>query len=218
MNEILKTVWQWILNNFGWTVVIILIVLSGIFKITKVEIDPVGAILGWFGKKFTKDVRKDVADLKKETNNKFEEIKTDRQKSIDDLKKDYNSQISVLKTDLDSFEKKTNKNIDEMKKGTTENCKLLKKRMDGMEKSNDMQTVRQIRAHVLDFANSCMNKRRHTKNEFETIIKENTDYEVLVKKYRLKNDVYKEDYEFIMKCYHECQNNGSFLGEDFSGK
>lgn len=218
MNEILKTVWQWILDNFGWTVVIILLLLSGIFKITKVEINPIGAIIGWIGKNFTKDVRKDVADLKKENGEKFEEIKKDRQKSIDDLKKDYNTQIGKLKTDLDSFEKTTNKNIDEMKKGTAENCKLLKKRMDGMEKSNDLQTVRQIRAHVLDFANSCMNKRRHTKNEFETIIKENTDYETLVKKYKLKNDVYKEDYEFIMNCYHDCQKNNSFLGEDLSSK
>ena len=66
MSEISKAVGQWIVNNVGWTVVIFLFVLSGLFKITKIELNPVGWILGWIGKNFTKDVRKDVADLKTE--------------------------------------------------------------------------------------------------------------------------------------------------------
>lgn len=194
MSEVSKTVGQWIVENWGWAAVIFLFLLQGLFKITKIEINPLGWLIGWIGKNFTKDVRQDVADLKKDTEEK----------------------ITALQSDLDTFEKKTDKNINEMKKGTADNCKLLKKRLDNVEKSNDMQTVRQIRAHVLDFANSCMNKRKHTKNEFETIIKENTDYEALVKKYRLKNDVYKEDYEFIMNVYHDCQKNGTFLNEGSS--
>lgn len=194
MSEVSKTVGQWIVENWGWAAIILLCFLQVFFKITKIEINPLGWLIGWIGKNFTKDVRQDVADLKKDTEEK----------------------ITALQSDLDTFEKKTDKNINEMKKGTADNCKLLKKRLDNVEKSNDMQTVRQIRAHVLDFANSCMNKRKHTKNEFETIIKENTDYEALVKKYRLKNDVYKEDYEFIMNCYHDCQKNGTFLNEGSS--
>ena len=213
MSEITKAVGQWIVTNLGWAVIIFLFILSCLFKVAKKEIDPLGWVIGWIGKAFTKDVRKDVAELKKETNNKFEEVKRDRTAKIEELKLDYNSKISELRTDLDNFEERTNGSIDEMKKKTSVNCKLLEKRLDQMEKSNDMQTVRQIKAHVLDFANSCMNKRKHTKRDFDNIIDENTEYEKLVKKYKLVNDVYKEDYEFIMKVYHRCQEEGSFLKE-----
>lgn len=189
MSEIAKAVGQWIVGNVGWTIIIILFLLSALFKVAKREIDPLGWVIGWFGKMLTKDVRKDVADMKTETNGK----------------------ISDLRNDLDSFEEKTNNSMTEIKKNHEKSCDLLRKRLVGMEKSNDMQTIRQIKAHVLDFANSCMNKRKHTKLDFENIIKENETYESLCKKYKLKNNVYKEDYEYVMKIYHQCQEEGSFL-------
>lgn len=220
MSEVTKAVGQWIVGNVGWSVLILLFVLSMFFKITKKEIDPLGWVIGWFGKALTRDVRKDVSDLKKSTDDKFEEIKKDRSDKVDELKKDYNDKIRGLRDDLDSFEKSTNKSIDEIKIGTAENCEKLKKRLDEMEsasiRSNDMQTIRQIKAHVLDFANSCMNHRRHTKKEFENIIEENTTYEGLIKKYRIKNDVYAEDFKFVMDVYHQCQKEGSFLNESGS--
>ncbi len=224
MSEISKTIGQWIVSNVGWSVLIFLFLLSGLFKITKIEINPLGWIIGWIGKNFTKDVRQDVADvkqsveaLKANTNAQFEQVKRDREVKIDELKADYNNQISVLRTDLDAFEKRTDTSISELKKGTALNCEAMKKRIDEMEaatqKSNDLQTIRQIRAHVLDFANSCMNKRKHTKLDFENIMDENKQYKELIRKYDITNDVYTEDYEFIMKIYHKCQDEGSFLNE-----
>lgn len=185
MGEIGKAVGQWIVGNVGWTVIIILFILSALFKLTKREIDPLGWVIGWFGKMLTKDVRKDVADT--------------------------NDKIADLRADLDSFEERTKNSMTTMQKNHKESCNLLKKRLVGMEKSNDMQTVRQIKAHVLDFANSCMNKRKHTKMEFENIIKENEEYEELCKKHKIKNNVYTEDFAYIMKIYHKCQEEGSFL-------
>ncbi len=217
MSEVTTAVGQWIVQNVGWTVLIFLFILSCLFKITKKEIDPLGWVIGWFGKALTKHVRTDIQNLQTETRNKFEEVKADREAKIKELKNDYNAQISELKNDLDGFEKSTNITMQEMKTGTAQNCESLKKRLDEMEaasqKSNDMQTVRQIKGHVLDFANSCMNKRKHTKKDFENIIDENTQYEELVKKYKLVNNVYKEDFDFIMKIYHKCQEEGSFLKE-----
>lgn len=213
MSEISKAVGQWMLDNIGWTAIIILFLLSCFFKVVKKEIDPLGWVIGLFGKALTKDVRKDVADLKVNTEAKIEE-----------LKEDYNDKIQSLKGDIDSFESLTNKNVDGisesisgMTTANNKNYRLLKERMDKMEKSNDMQTIRQIKVHVLDFANSCMNHRRHTKQDFDSIIKENEEYEKLVKKYKIRNDVYKEDFEFIMKVFHKCQDEGSFLkGEDIT--
>ena len=214
MSEITKAVGQWIVSNVGWTIIILLFILSGIFKLTKREIDPLGWIIGWFGKALTKEVRKDVAKLSTDTAGKFEEVKTDRASKIEELKSDYNEKISALRTDLDNFEEKTNANIAEMKNGTNMNCALLKTRLDAMEKSNDMQTIRQIKAHVLDFANSCMNGRRHTYREFRNIIKENKQYDELVKKYNLVNNVYKDDYEYIIEIYHDCKRKRSFLNDN----
>lgn len=215
MSEIAKTVGQLMVNNLSMTMIIILFVLSGFFRIAKKEVDPLKWIAGKVGGLLTKEVRKDISDFKTETHGKFDEIKTDRAAKIDELKNDYNDKISALREDLDSFEERTKSGIDAMKTGTALNCETLKARLDQIEtaqqKSNDMQTVRTIRSHVLDFANSCFNKRKHTKREFENIIDENAKYEELVRKYELKNNVYKEDYDFIMKVYHKCQEEGSFL-------
>lgn len=202
MSEISKAVGQWIVQNVGWSVIIFLFILSGLFKITKIEVNPIGWVIGWIGKNLTKDVRKDVADLKKSTNKEFETIK-----------KDYSDQITALKTDIDSFEQNTNISLDEMKKGTSKNCEQLKRRLGQLEKSNDIQSVRQIRAHILEFANSCMNGRKHTLKDFDNIFEEDKEYNKYVKKYKIKNARYTEDFAFIVKCYHKCQEENSFLQE-----
>lgn len=191
MSEISKTVGQWIVANVGWTVIIVLFILSALFKLTKIEINPLGWLIGWIGKNLTKDVRKDVADLKT----------------------DYNTKISDLKDDIDSFEQRTNASIDEIKSGTSKNCEALKKRLDQIEKSNDLQSVRQIRGHILSFANSCMNGIKHTQKDFDNIFEEDKEYKKFVKKHKVVNARYKEDFEFIVKCYHKCQEENSFLKE-----
>ena len=206
-----EVIGEWVVNNVGWTVIIILFLLSCFFKIAKKEIDPLGWVIGLIGKPLTKDVRKDIADWKKDANKQFEQIRKDREVQVKKLQDDYNKQITDLRNDIDEFERNTNVSLDEMKKGTNDNCKMLKRRMDTMEKSNDLQSIRQIRAHVLDFANSCMNGRRHTQKDFDNIFEENKEYEALIKKHRIKNNRYKNDYEFIEKCYKKCQEENSFL-------
>ena len=215
----------WINGHTGWSIFLFLVVLSLIlkilsklfnifFKVKKREIDPIGWVFRTFGNALTKSVRDDISNFEKSTNQKFDDIKKDRAASIKKMQDDYNKQISDLKTDIDAFEKATSISLSEMKKGTDLNCTLLKKRMDAMEKSNDLQTVRQIRAHVLDFANSCMNGRKHTKLDFENIMNnENPTYEALCKKHKIKNKVYKADYEYIERCYKKCQDENSFLNE-----
>lgn len=189
MSEISKAVGLWITQNVSWTVVIILFILSIFFKIPKKEVNLLGWLVGWIGNSLTKGLRNDVEAMKEETSR----------------------QIDELRRDLDSFESTTNTNITAMKSGTDMNCTMLKMRLDEMEKSNDMQTVRQIKAHIFNFANSCYNHQKHTKKDFDNIIKENEEYEELCAKYSLKNDVYTEDFAYIMKIYHQCQDNDSFL-------
>lgn len=192
MNEILKPAGEWIAQNVSLTVLIVIFILSIFFKIPKKEVNVLGWFVGWVGKSFTRELRNDIQGMKT----------------------DSNKQISDLRTDLDAFEERTNTSIAQMQSGTTQNCELLKTRLDAMEKSNDMQTVRQIKTHVLNFANSCMNGGRHTVKDFRNIIKENKEYEALVEKYGLVNDVYKDDFEYIMEVYHECKRTRSFLNDN----
>lgn len=192
MSEFLKPAGQWLSQNVPLAVILVLLVLSIFFKIPKKEVNILGWFVGWVGKAFTKSLRDDIHTMKA----------------------DSNQQISDLRTDLDDFERTTNESIAALQTGTNNNCTMLKDRLDAMEKSNDMQTVRQIKAHVLDFANSCLNHRKHTKKDFDNIIKENEDYEELCKKHNLKNDVYTEDFAYIMKIYHRCQDEDSFLRDE----
>ena len=211
MGEISKAVGQWIVANVGWSVIIFLFIISGLFKIVKIEINPIGWLVGCIGKALTKDVRNDISALKESTDQKFKDIREDRIIKIAELKGDYEQQIKDLRDDLDEFERVAKEKLAVAREESAMNCNSVTSRLDEMQKSNDMQTVRQIKGHVLDFANSCLNGGKHTKQDFENIIKENEEYEELVKKYGLRNDVYTEDFKYIMDIYHKCQKEHSFL-------
>lgn len=199
MGDILKPAGEWIANHVPLALLIGLLILSLFFKIAKTEINPLGWILGLLGKAMTNDIKKAVLDLKNDTNAQIQST---------------NASIGKLQNDLDAFEERTKTSISEMKDSTEKNYETLKSRISDMELSNDMQTVRQIKAHVLDFANSCLNHRKHTKKDFDNIIKENEEYESLCEKHHLKNDVYKEDFAYIMKIYHACQDKDNFLRDE----
>ena len=210
MGEVSKAVGQWIVANTGWAVIIFLFILTGLFKIVKIEINPLGWLISWIGKTLTKDVRNDISNFKKDTDEKFEDMKEERKGIL----AGYDEKIAELRNDLDDFEDKAKCGIIKNRDDCNSNYDKLASRIDEMQKSNDMQTVRQIKQHVFEFANSLMNKVKHTKKDFDNIIAENQDYENFVEKYGLVNDVYTEDYEFIMKVYHKCREENSFLKDD----
>jgi len=94
--------------------------------------------------------------------------------------------------------------------GNKFNGKVLR-RVEALEKSMDDNEKDRIRYEVLDFANSCRNKRRHTKDEFEHIITLQGKYEALLKKTGDRNGVFDEEYEYVRELYKQCQRENSFL-------
>lgn len=84
-------------------------------------------------------------------------------------------------------------------------------RLDAVEKKIDENEIGRIRWEVLDFANSCRNGRRHTKDEFDHIISENDKYHKLLDKYEMENGVFDAEYAYIMKLYERCQMQNDFL-------
>ena len=67
-----------------------------------------------------------------------------------------------------------------------------------------------IRWEVLDFANSCREGRRHSKDQFQHIITLNDKYKKLLKKTEDKNGVFDAQYDFIQRIYKEVQRKNDF--------
>lgn len=68
-----------------------------------------------------------------------------------------------------------------------------------------------IRWEILDFANSCRNNRRHTRDEFQHIVALNDKYMDLLKKTNDKNGVFELEYDYIQKIYAERLEKNDFL-------
>lgn len=84
-------------------------------------------------------------------------------------------------------------------------------KLDAMEKTIDENEIDRIRWEVLDFANSCRSKRRHTKDEFDHIIAQNDKYHKLLDKYSMENGVFDAEYAYILRLYKKCQDENDFL-------
>ena len=87
----------------------------------------------------------------------------------------------------------------------------LKQDIADLRKDVDEQRMSSIRTLVLDFSNSCLNGRKHTKEEFDHILEENKIYERLVARYEIDNDVYKEAIAYIKRIYRKRLDKRDFL-------
>lgn len=90
----------------------------------------------------------------------------------------------------------------------------IRKDIADLREDVDRQRMSTIRSLVLDFSNSCLNGRLHTKEEFDHVIAENGNYEDLVTKYKEKNEVYTEAYSYILRTYRKCLDGHLFLKPD----
>lgn len=83
-------------------------------------------------------------------------------------------------------------------------------------KESEQATLQDMRRDILDFCNACMNKRRHTKEQFDFVIKECDTYEKYIKKNEIKNGVIEAAIKEIRRIYDKCIQENSFLkeGED----
>lgn len=87
----------------------------------------------------------------------------------------------------------------------------IQKRLDEMEKKADEKRMKQLRAAILDYANSCRNKQKHTYAEFQDVFRWYAEYNELIDKYGFENHFLEDEYEYIRKIFHRCQEENSFL-------
>ena len=84
-------------------------------------------------------------------------------------------------------------------------------KMKELERTIDENKIDTIKWEILEFANSCRNNRRHTKDEFEHIISQNDKYHKLLEKYKMENGVFDAEYAYILRLYKRCQDQNDFL-------
>lgn len=99
----------------------------------------------------------------------------------------------------------------------------LNKKIDNVQKDlkdhiaeSEMNNLQQIRREILDFCNSCMNKRKHTKEEFDFVIRECDSYEQYMEEKKIKNGVITAAIHEVRRLHQKCIEENSFLkeGED----
>lgn len=116
----------------------------------------------------------------------------------------------------------TDKNIKQLIKKTTELESTItqvqndfKTETVAIRKGIDENEKDRIRWEVLDFANSCRNGRRHTKDEFQHIITLNDKYKTLLEKTNDKNGVFEVEYQYILNLYNRQLKEDDFLSQNY---
>lgn len=87
----------------------------------------------------------------------------------------------------------------------------VSKRLDDVSDRLDNFELKDTRSTILDFANSCMNERKHTKEEFDHMIDLHTDYEEKIAEKGMKNGRMDLAFKYISDLYMKCQRENSFL-------
>ena len=81
----------------------------------------------------------------------------------------------------------------------------------------DNNEIDRIRWEILDFANSCRNHKKHTKEEFDHIISLNQKYHKILDEREEENGQVDMAFDYIGKLYRKCMETNGFLcanGED----
>ncbi len=93
----------------------------------------------------------------------------------------------------------------------------IKKTLDEHIKSDEKEKLENQRRDILEFANSCMNGRRHTQEQFKFVIKKCDEYEKYIEDNHIKNGEITSAIEEIRRLNTKCRQKNSFLkpGEEF---
>lgn len=78
---------------------------------------------------------------------------------------------------------------------------------------SEAQLLQETRRDILEFCNSCMNNRRHTKEQFDFVIKQCDDYEQYIETNDVKNGVVSAAIKEIRRLNDKCIQENSFLKE-----
>lgn len=93
----------------------------------------------------------------------------------------------------------------------------IEKKLDDHIKADEKEKLETQRRDILEFANACMNKRKHTQEQFNFIIKKCDEYEKYIEDNHIKNGEISSAIEEIKRLNTKCRQENSYLkpGEEF---
>lgn len=100
---------------------------------------------------------------------------------------------------------------DSLNKNTREQLTSISAKLEEVSDRIDIIEINDMRSTILDFANSCMNERRHTKEEFEHMIDLHSQYEETIAKKEMRNGCVDLAFQYISNLYTRCLSENSFL-------
>ena len=128
----------------------------------------------------------------------------------------WNPWSSLIKWIGSQFNNKIDAKMDQVRG----EIKVLDEKIDHVQgelnkhmKESEIKTLQDTRRDILDFCNSCMNGQKHTKEEFEFVVKQCDSYEVYIKKNDIKNGVIEAAIKETRRLYDKCIQEHSFLKE-----
>lgn len=80
-----------------------------------------------------------------------------------------------------------------------------------LKKDVEQEKIDNKRWNILDFANSCKNNRKHTKEEWWHCLSQLKEYETFCKEKHIDNGVIEEDAKYLRELYHERCIKNDFL-------
>lgn len=84
----------------------------------------------------------------------------------------------------------------------------LEKSMSELKRDFEEEKVNLMRWNILDFANSCRNDRKHTKEEWNHCLSQLAEYEKHCEEKHIPNGVINEDGKYLRELYRErCMKN-----------
>lgn len=86
----------------------------------------------------------------------------------------------------------------------------LKKQIDNLQKEVTEFKVDSWRTEILDFSDSCMNHRRHTKEQFDHVIEILDRYDKYITENELTNGQVDVAHEYILEIYKQCIRENDF--------
>ena len=87
----------------------------------------------------------------------------------------------------------------------------IESKLDAHIKADEVEKLETKRRDILDFANACMNGRKHTQEQFKFVIKKCDEYETYIEKNDVKNGEISSAIEEIRRLYKKCIQHNSFL-------
>ena len=114
------------------------------------------------------------------------------------------------------FNDRIDKKIGELDKKVGEiNTKVenVNKELKAHIKESEAKSLQDTRRDILEFCNSCMNKHKHTKEQFDFVIKQCDKYENYVENNHVKNGEVTAAIAEIKRLYTKCIQENGFLKE-----